>query len=120
VLVLDHEALVLNPHGPPVARDQPILGAKRICRLVAMVHQSEDSLPVVWVQQLGKELGVGEPFLHRIPEQRLDLGARVERGRAGRERVDVGNEGKLLDQGPVLGLGGAQPSLGARPAQKSI
>jgi hypothetical protein len=38
------EALVLHPHRPPVPRDQPVLGPERLRRLVAVLHEIEDSL----------------------------------------------------------------------------
>jgi hypothetical protein len=114
--VLHHEALVLHPHRPAVARDQPVLGLEQLARAVAVLNEGEDALAVVRVEQLGEELRIGEPFVDGVAEQRLHLRAGVERRGAGGERIDVRHERQLLHERPVLRLRGTQPRGRIRPA----
>ena len=115
VRVLDDQALVLNPDRPSVAGDQPVFGLERLRGLVAVRDEREDSIAIIRMEQLRKELWVAEPLVDRVAEQGLDLRTRVQRRSALRERVDVRDERKLLDQGPVLGFRREQLGLGTRP-----
>ena len=117
VRVLDDQALVLNPDRPSVAGDQPVFGLELLRRLVAVRDEREDSIAIIRMEQLRKELWIAEPLVDRVAEQGLDLRTRVQRRSALREGVDVGDERKLLDQGPVLGLRREQLVLGTRPLQ---
>ncbi len=64
---------------------------------VAGLDLTQHPRAVVGMQALDEELGVGEPFLARVAEQPLDLRADVERRAAVVERVDVDDDGELLD-----------------------
>ena len=67
---------------------------------------AHDAVAILVMEDLREELGVCDPFLRRIAEQGLDLGACVDVRARLVERVDVDDERDLLDEGPVPGLHG--------------
>jgi hypothetical protein len=73
----------------------------------------EHARTIALVNPLLEQVGHREPLLGRVAEHVLDLGADVQ-GLGARvvSRVDVGDEGELLNEGAVAELGGAQLLFG--------
>src|SRR5262249_38323075 len=61
----------------------------------------EDALAVLGVKDSCEELGVVRPLLDAVAEDRLELGAREDVRAELVERVDIENEGQLLDERAV-------------------
>ena len=88
-------------HDPPLVGRQPVLELERGPRLVGACVFGEDTFAIL--PGIHEELGVGQPLLGAVPRHALGLRAHVDRGVHVVERVDVGNGGDLLDEGPYLG-----------------
>jgi hypothetical protein len=95
---LDH-GLVPHPDRPSIASHQAVL--ERPARHPGGEDPREigqDQLPVVGVQELGEEPGIGQPVLGGVAEQAFHLGADVDR-RGDRDRlIDIRHEWELLDE----------------------
>ena len=101
VVVEDDDSLVADPDRPAVLGDQAVLDAQRLVRRVRVRVRCEHPLAVVGMERADEEIGVVRPLGGRVAEHRLDLLA-GEDVRARRvERVDVDDQGKLLDQGAI-------------------
>ena len=59
----------MNPDRPSVAGDQPVFGLERLRGLVAVRDKREDSLEIIRMEQLRKELWIAEPLVDRVAEQ---------------------------------------------------
>jgi hypothetical protein len=64
------------------------------------------------MQVVDPEPGIGQASLRWVPEHLLVLRTDVERGARVVDRVLVDHHGQLLDEGPVVLLGLAEPELG--------
>ncbi len=101
VVVEDDDALVADPHEPPVLCEEAVLDAQRLMRGVRVGMRREHAVTVVRVQRANEQVAVGRPFLLRVAEQRFDLPAREDVRARGVERVEVHDQWKLLDECPV-------------------
>jgi hypothetical protein len=101
----DARRFVVDPHGAPVRVEEPVLRAERLARAARPGELRLDALPVVRVDDATVEGVVGaEPALDRVAEKVLHLRADVERRGLRGDAVDVGDEGKLLDEAAVADL----------------
>ena len=63
------------------------------------------------MQDVDEEVRVGDPLFHRVPEQRLNLRARVNIARVVVQLVDVDDERELLDEPLIVSLERAVPGV---------
>ena len=121
VVVTDDDAFVADPHDAAVLRDQAILDAQRIVRGMGVGVRREHTIAIVRVQRAHEEIRVGKPLVGRVAEQRLDLTAGEDVRALRVERVDVDDQGQLLDERAVaphdvvvcLGVGHGGAHVGA-------
>ncbi len=95
-----------------VLREHAVLGDEPLTRHVRPLDLAEDALAIVRVQDVDEEVRIGGPLLHRVPEQRLHLRARIDVGRVVRQLVDVDHERELLDQLLVVRFERTIPGVG--------
>ncbi len=94
-----HEhGLVAHPHLAPIVRDEAVLPAPRFARSGVRVVRRELDLAVVRMEQLAPDVGLVEPLLAAVPQDRLDVRAHERRPSlvVGTHLVDHGRH--LLDQ----------------------
>jgi hypothetical protein len=111
-LILGDRHLVVDPDGPAVLRDHPVLDREGLAALIGLRVRGDRLLAVVRMEDLDEELGVAHALERRVADEVLDLRAHVD-ARAGLvETRDVHDERQLLDEAAVVALGLAHPHLG--------
>ena len=101
VLVHHDDALVAEMDDAPVARDEPVLEAERLVRLVRVHVRGEHAVAILRVEEAREELRFGRPVLDAVAQDRLDLPAREDVGADRVDLVEIDDEGELLDQRAV-------------------
>ena len=109
-----HHRPVPEPDRAPVLRDQPVLDRQRRAQSMRLGMREQHPVAVVRMERLDEERRIRRPLVHRVPEQRLHLGARVEVRALVIECVDVRDQRQMLDERAVPPLGLEQIVLGAR------
>ena len=107
-LVLDHHHLVLDPDGPSVSGDEPILTRERASSRVPARVLLAHAVEVVRMDEAPEEVRSLEPLARRVAEEVFDLRTDVCGEARLVDRAHVCDEGELLDERSVAGLGVTQ------------
>ena len=92
-----------HPAQPVGAGAQAVLTAEGPAAARAFPEGGQHPLPIVRVQELRPEIGIGRPVRARVAEDRFSLGTAVDGGRVhGRGHVEVG--GRRLDHAAIHGF----------------
>ena len=95
----DDQLVVADPDDSSVARDQSVVEVHRLQPGGVPLHDlRQHALAVVGVQRVAEEIGIGEPLLLGVAQQRRNLRADVERRALVVELVDVDDERQPLDE----------------------
>ena len=100
--VAEHPRLVVDPHDAAVLAIDAIVERERLAGLVVALVLGGRSRAIVGVHDPEPEIAVAHPFVRRVAEQLLDLGAHVQRRGRVVERVDVGHGRDVLDDRTVI------------------
>ena len=93
---LHEDRLVVDPNGPAVTVDHPVLRPERLARLVGTGILGQHPILVFGVEAPLPVVDDAQPLLLRVAEQVLDLGAHVKSLVWIADLLDVGHGGDLL------------------------
>src|SRR6266511_15575 len=111
-LVVHHNGLVADPDDAPVVGPQPVLTPKWRPHLSAQDLIGHRPLAVLRNHLLVPQGGVGQPFLRREAEHRLDPGTHVPPRPVLPELGDVHDDRDLFDQRAIHPFGIERPRAG--------
>ena len=105
----------MDPRDPAVPAEHPVLGLVRSPPLHRLVPRVDHRRPVRGMQEAPPDRRLSHPLLGRAAKQRLDLrtdvGGGEPGGAGGVGRLDPRDHREAFDQGPVPGLGLAEPRV---------